>query len=131
MVWAADSGGGERQVAGLGDPECGFDGLQVAHLADEDDVGVLAQGGAQRGREAVRVAVHFALVHQAAFVRVDVLDRVLDRENVLLALGVDLVEHRRQRRRLAAAGRPGDQHQTAGPVGAGRTTSRRRQLAEP
>ena len=68
-------------------------------------------------REAVGVAVHLALVDQAVLVLVDVLDRILDGEDVLVALGVDLVDHRRQRRRLAAAGRPGDEHQPARPLG--------------
>ena len=40
----------ERQVAGLGDAQRRFDRLEVAHLADEDDVGVFAQRGAQRVR---------------------------------------------------------------------------------
>ena len=38
----------ERQVAGLGDPQRRLDRLEVAHLADEHDVGVLAQRRAQR-----------------------------------------------------------------------------------
>ena len=80
----------ERQVAGLGDPQRRLDRLEVAHLADEHDVGVLAQRRAQRVREAVRVAVHLALVDQAALVLVDVLDRVLDREDVLVALALIL-----------------------------------------
>ena len=49
--------------------------------------------------------------------RVHELDRVLDGEDVLVPLGVDLVDHRRQRRRLAAAGRAGDEHQAARPLG--------------
>ena len=56
----------ERQVAGLGDAQRRLDRLEVAHFADEDDVGVLAQRGAQRHREAVGVGVHLALVHEAA-----------------------------------------------------------------
>ena len=39
--------GGEDQVAGLGHGEGDLDGLEVAHLADEQDVGVLAEGRAQ------------------------------------------------------------------------------------
>ena len=46
----------EGQVAGLGDPQRRLDRLQVAQLADEDDVRVLAERGAQGGAEAVRVA---------------------------------------------------------------------------
>ena len=43
--------GGEDEVAGLGRGQRRGDRLQVAHLADEDHVGVLSQGGAQgRGR---------------------------------------------------------------------------------
>ena len=103
----------ERQVAGLGDLQRRFDRFQVAHLADEDDVRILAQCRAQRVAEAAGVAVHLALVDQAVLVRVDVLDRILDRQDVLVALVVDLVEHRRQRRRLAAAGRAGHQHEAA------------------
>ncbi len=41
----------QHQVAGLGGQDRRFDGLEVAHLTDQDDVGVLAQRGAQRGRE--------------------------------------------------------------------------------
>ena len=82
-----------------------FDRLEVAQLADQDDVGVFAQRGAQRHREALRVAVHLALVDEAALVLVDVLDRILDREDVILPLVVDLVDHRGERGRLAAARR--------------------------
>ena len=38
----------EDEVAGLGRGERRRDRLEVAHLADEDHVGVLAQRGAQR-----------------------------------------------------------------------------------
>ena len=105
--------GAEGQVARLRDAQRRLDRLQVAHLADEHDVGVLAQGGAQRVGEGVGVRVQLALVDHALLVRVQVLDRVLDRDHVLVALVVDLVEHRRERRRLAGAGGPGHQHQAA------------------
>ena len=39
--------GGEDEVAGLSRGQGGGDRLQVAHLADQDHVGVLAQGGPQ------------------------------------------------------------------------------------
>ena len=68
---------------------------------------------AQRIREGVRVRVDFALIHQALLVVVEELDGVLDRDHVLFALGVDLVEHRGERRGLARTGRAGDQHQAA------------------
>src|SRR6187397_1401021 len=48
---------GERQVSGFSDTQRGLDRFEVAHFADEDDVRVLAQGSAKRGREAVRIGV--------------------------------------------------------------------------
>ena len=103
----------EGEVAGLGDLQRRLHGLEVAHFADEHDVRVLAQRRAQRVGEALRVAVHLALVDDAVLVLVQVLDRIFDGEDVRVPLGVDLVDHRGQRRRLAAAGRAGDEHETA------------------
>ena len=104
---------GEHEVAGLGRGQRGGDRLEVAHLADEDHVGVLAQRGLQRGGEALRVGAQLALVDEAALVGVQELDRVLDRHDVLVAGLVDLVDHSRQRGRLARAGGPGDEHEAA------------------
>ena len=67
----------------------------------------------RREREARRVGAELALVDDALLVRVQELDRVLDREDVLLARLVDLVDHRRERRGLARAGRAGDEHEAA------------------
>ena len=64
--------------------------LEVAQLADEDDVGILAQRGAQRVLERVGVRVHLALVDQALLVLVHELDRILDRDDVILARPVDV-----------------------------------------
>ena len=55
--------------------------------------------------EGLRVGADLALVDDALLVAVEELDRVLDRHDVLLARLVDLVDHRRQRGRLARAGR--------------------------
>ena len=39
----------------------------------------------------------FALIDYAALVSVQILDRVFDRDYVLVAVAVDLVDHRRKR----------------------------------
>ena len=103
----------EDEVAGLGREQRRFDRLQVAHLADQDDVGVLAQGAAQRVRERLRVDRDLALVDERLVVAVQVLDRVLDRHHVRRARRVDVVDHRGERGALAAAGRAGDEDQAA------------------
>ena len=105
---------GQHEMAGLGGGKRRGDRLQVAHLAHEDDVGVLAQRSAQALGEARRVGAELALVDQAALVVVQEFDRILDREDVFVARGVDLVEHGGERRRLARAGGTGDQHDSAG-----------------
>jgi hypothetical protein len=107
----------EGQVSRLGDSQRRLGGLQIAQLADENDVRIFAQRGAQRLRKPVRIGVQFALVHQTALVLVDVLDRILNRQNVLVPLVVDLVEHRRERGRLAASCRSRHEHQPARPLG--------------
>ena len=62
------------------------DRLEVAHLADQDHVRVLAQRGLQRVGEAGRVRAELALVDDALLVLVEELDRVLDRHDVLFAV---------------------------------------------
>ena len=103
----------EDEVTRLGGGERGRDRLEVAHLADEDHVGVLAQRGAKAFREGRRVLADLALVDDAALVVVEELDRVLDREDVLRARAVDAVDQRRERRRLARPGRARDEHEAA------------------
>jgi pilus retraction protein PilT len=111
--------GGEDEVAGLGGGECGRDRLEVAHLADENHVGVLPQRRFQRFGEARRVRADLALVDDAALVPVHELDRILDGENVVGTGAVDLVDHRRERRRLTGARRSGDEHEPARVLGEG------------
>ena len=92
-------------------------GLQVAQLADQDDVRVLPQRVLERRRERRRVGADLALVDQAPLVLVEELDRVLDGDDVRGAGAVGQVEQGRQRGGLAGAGRAGDQHQAAVQLG--------------
>ena len=70
---------------GFGREQRRFDGLEVAHFADEDDVGILAQRAAQRVRERARVDRHLALVDDRSAVAVQELDRIFDRHDVRAA----------------------------------------------
>jgi hypothetical protein len=55
----------EHQVARFRGGQRQADGLEVTHLADQDDVRVLAQGAAQGLGKTERIPVHLALVDQA------------------------------------------------------------------
>jgi len=76
--------GGEHEVAGLRHGERAPRSFPGPHLADEDDVGILPKDVFQRLLEPLRVGVDLPLVHEALFVRVEILDRVLDGDDVLL-----------------------------------------------
>ena len=106
--------GAKHQVPGLGGGHGQADGLQVAHLADQDDIRVLAEGGAQGLGEAQGVAVDLALVDEALLAEVNELDGVLDGEDVLITGVVEEVHHRRQGGGLARARGAGHQDQAAG-----------------
>ena len=56
--------GAEDQVAGLGGGYSQLDCLQVAHLADQYDVRIFAQGGPQSAAEGLGVDANLALVDQ-------------------------------------------------------------------
>ncbi len=101
----------EHEVAGLGDGQRELDRLEVTHLTDEDDVGVFSQRGTERMLERVGVGTDLALVDRRTLVTVHVLDRVFDREDVAGAVVVDVVDDRRERRRLPGTGRTGHEHE--------------------
>src|SRR5581483_5682992 len=80
--------------------------LGVADLSNHDDVGVLADDRAEAVREGEPDRrLHVDLVHAEELV----LDRILDRDDLLVGR-VDLVERTVERRRLAAAGGARDEH---------------------
>ncbi len=62
---------------------------------------------------ALRVDADLALVDDRLLVLEQVFDRILERQDMAGAVAVAVIDHRRQRRRLAGAGRAGDQHQAA------------------
>ena len=93
---------------------CGFkrqlDCFEVTHFADEDDIGILAQCTAQRGRERLRMPSYFAMVDQAFLALMNEFDRILDRDDVVFARLIDLIDDRCECRGFAASGRSGDEH---------------------
>ena len=72
------------------------DGFQIAHLADQNDVRIPAQGRMQSGSEDRRMKADLALADQTLFAWVHKLDRILDRDDVSFAMDVDFVDASRQ-----------------------------------
>ena len=103
----------QHQVPGLGGGERQADGLRIAHLADEQDVRILAQRVAQPGGEVTHVTPHLPLAHQALHpARAErVLDGIFERDQHAGAALERVVGQRRQRGALARAGRAADDHQ--------------------
>ena len=100
----------EHHVAGQRRFDGGLERFDVANLADHDDVGILPQNRAQASRECeAGFVVGLPLIDAAK----RVLDRVLDRHDVLAGFD-ELRERAVERRRLAAAGRSGDEHHALG-----------------
>ena len=100
---------GQHQMAGLGGFHRDLDRLDVAHLADEDDLRRLPERRPQRERESLGVRADFALVDRGLDVPVHVLDRIFDRDDVVGEILIQLIDDRRQRRRLTRTSGAGDE----------------------
>ncbi len=74
----------EDDVAGFGRGDRRLDRLQVAHFAHEDHVRVLSQRAANGLGERRHVDADLALVHRTLLVLMVELDRVLDRDDVVV-----------------------------------------------
>jgi hypothetical protein len=99
--------GRQHQVTGEGRLQRELGGLLVADLADEDDVGVLAQDRAQPPGERQPGALLHLHLRDAPHLH---LDGVLERDDVAVRRR-HLLDGGVQRVRLAGAGRAGDEHE--------------------
>ena len=95
----------EHQVTGLCSAERDAHGFVITHLADHQDVWRLAHGPAQRGREVGRIHAHFHLLDQSGLVRVLVLNRIFNRDDVPGFASIDAVDQGREGGGLARSGR--------------------------
>ena len=104
-------------MAGLRQGEGELNGLEVAHLAHQEDVGVLAECRPQGTLEGGAVGPDLSLRDGGEAVLVDVLDGVLDGQDVHRTRLVDAVDDRGQGGRLSGAGRAGQEHKAPGQTG--------------
>ena len=119
----------EDEVARLRGLERDVERELVADLADEDDVGILAERGAEGVGERRRVDADLALADARLVVHVEELDRVLDRDDVQRLRLVQVTDHRGERRALAVAGGADDEHEAA--ILLGERTARARARRDP
>jgi hypothetical protein len=100
----------DDEVAGLGGADGHLDRLEVAELADDDDVGVLAEGALERGEEGLGVRADLALGDVAALGGLHDLDGVLDRDDVVgRAVSLRSRDHGGEGGGLAGTDRAGDE----------------------
>ncbi len=116
--------GAEHQVARFRGGDGERDGFEVAHFTDHDDVRILAQRAAEGGGEGLGVGVDLALVDVAALRLEDVFDRILERDDVVVAVLVDLIDEGGERGGLAGADGAGDEDEAVVIAGQGRQVSR-------
>src|SRR5581483_135261 len=104
--------GREDEVARLGGGDGGRDSLGRAHLADHQNVDVLAKDRLERRGEIFGIHPHFALLDEGLLVFKQVLDGVFDGHDVLGPLLVDFVDERGERGRFALPHRPHHQEKS-------------------
>ena len=100
---------GKDEVSGLRRVHREFNRFGIPHLAHQDDVGILSEDAPEGLLERLHVASELALVDRAHLVRVDKLDGVLNRDDVDGLGLVEMLDHRGERRGLAAPRRPCDE----------------------
>src|SRR5436309_2891411 len=96
----------EDKVAGLGSLQGDVHCLQVAHLTDEDDVRRLPEHVTKGDVEVIGVNSDFALAEDGLLIRVNELNRILDRDYVNASVLIDQVDYGRKRGGLAGTGWP-------------------------
>jgi hypothetical protein len=102
-----------HKMAGAGQRERRLHGFAVANFADQNHVRRGAHRAAQRAGEGLRVETDLALVDDRFLVGVQELDRILDGQDVIRRGLIAVIDHRRERRRLAGAGGAHHQDQPA------------------
>ena len=101
----------EDEMAGLGRLDGSQHRLAVAHFADQDAVGILANDDAEGVFEVRNVETDFALGDDASLAVESELDRVFDADDVEAAMLVDVFDHGGERRALARTGDAADEDQ--------------------
>ena len=89
-----------------------LDSFAVAHFADENDFGRLAQRSAKTVGKRAEVVTHFPLVERRLLLRMHEFDRVFQRHDVYRFRFVEFIQKGGKRRGLTASGCSSDEDET-------------------
>ena len=103
----------EHEVTGFRCGDGRLESLEVAHLTDQDNIGVLAHHGLECCGEVFGVNGDFALVDDGLFVLMYEFDRVFNGDDMTLSLFIDGIDNGGERGGLSTAGRSGDEDESA------------------
>src|ERR1700677_5241013 len=104
-------------MPGVGGAHGGGKAGGVAHFADHDDVGVLAQDVFETVGEGGGVEADFALFDDGLVVFKDVFNGVFEGDDMFAAVGVDVLDHGGQGGGLTTAGGARQENDAAGGLG--------------
>ena len=99
----------EHQMPGLGRRQYCRNRFRIAHLSHQNHVRTLAQNASNRACKIGRIPAHFDLLDDGLPIRVQKLNRILNGDHMIVAIGVDQIEQGGQRRTFTAS--RGSRHQ--------------------
>src|SRR5258708_40173888 len=100
----------EYEVTRFGRFESDLGGFEIAHLADQDHLWSLTQGGTQGRGKILCIRTDLTLIYRGFFVVVQKLDRVLDRDDMIRLGLVYTVDDRGERRAFSGTRRACEQN---------------------
>ena len=87
----------EHKVSCLSRGYCGTDRFKITHLTNENDVRILTKCRTKRYRIIVGIYSYLTLIDYGLVMSVQILYRVLKRDNMCIKLAVDLADDRCER----------------------------------
>ena len=89
----------------------------IAHFADHDDVWILSKHMFEGVLEGLSIQTDFPLFEHRLIVLKHIFNGVLESDDMFFVMGVDVLDHRRERGRFSGAGGAGEEHDATGGFG--------------
>ena len=103
----------EHQVTCFSCRQGGGDGFDIAHLTDEDHIGVLAHSRTHSRGEIIGINADFTLINHGLLVMVNDFNGIFNGHDVDFTVFIDVIDHSGHRGGLARTRRASDQDQAA------------------